>query len=302
MNNELIEKCMKYMEEKKMAQVKFAGRVGIGESTMSRYLKQNYPNPENIEQQIITFFEKEEKREGANFIGQIGFAMTGMSQNIVKVLEYCRVQKIVGVIYGDAGVGKTYTCRHWIKDKPDVVMITVNPAFSGSKACLKLIARALKINAEGPVDEIMIGICLHLQNGDKTIIIDEAQHLTRKTIENIRSINDTTDTAIVLVGNETIYSKLKGRQQAEFAQLFSRIVMRSNNLITDMFSSEDVRMVFGLNEENESESEIVDYLLKICKSKYGLRGASHVYNNAKNNEDITCNGLKAMATVMGIAV
>lgn len=302
MSNELVQKCYRYMEEKGLSQVKLAGKIDIAESTFSRYLKGTYPNPETISEKVNAFFEKEEKREVASHTSEIGFAMTTMSQKVVNVLEYCRVQKIIGVIYGDAGIGKTYTSKHWMKDKPDVVMISINPTFANPKAFLKVLARALKTDASGLADEVLLDIYTHLGNGDKTIIIDEAQHLTRRTLEIIRSINDATGTAIILVGNETVYSKLNGKQQAEFAQLFSRIGMKSNNLLTDMFKADDVRKVFDLNEETEDESEAVDYLLKICRSKYGLRGAAYVYNNAKNNDDVSQKGLRAMATAMGIAV
>lgn len=298
----LQEKCLQHMEDKGLSQVKLAGKIGIGESTFSRWLKGTYPSPETITEKVKVYFEKEESRAAASSTGEIEFAMTSMSEKIMNVLDYCRFQRILGVIPGDAGVGKTFTCREWLRNKPDAVMLTVNPVFANPKSFLKLLARTLKTSRTGSSDEILLDIYDHLSVRDMTIVIDEAQHLTRRTLEIIRNINDETGTAIVLVGNETIYSKLTGKQQAEFAQLFSRIAMRSVNLLTDLFKPSDVRAVFGFEKDDEETDWAVDYLLKICKSKYGLRGAVHVYTNAKNNDDISQKGLKAMAAAMGIAV
>lgn len=53
----LNEQVRKFMEENKMSQVKTAKMMGIAESTFSRWLNGDYPNPENIEPKIEEFFE-----------------------------------------------------------------------------------------------------------------------------------------------------------------------------------------------------------------------------------------------------
>lgn len=293
---DLIQKCIGYMEEKSLSQAKLATLIGIGESTFSRWLKGTYPNPESISQKVETFFEKESMRKEVAVARDIGFAMTSISKKVWQVLEYCRLQRIVGAVYGDAGIGKTRTMEEWSKDKTDVVIVTASPAFGSPKPFLKLLARELKTIRVGGLDDIFLDILDKLTGGDKTIVIDEAQHLNRKTLEVVRSINDSTRTAIILIGNETVYSKMVGKQQAEFAQLFSRLGMR-NHLLTDMFVEEDVTDVFG-----EFDTDIVNHLLSICRSKYGLRGATYVFVNAQNNGDLSIKGIKAMAKLMGILV
>ena len=44
------------------------------------------------------------------------------------------------------------------------------------------------------------------------------------------------------------------------------------------------------------------FLHGISQSKWGIRGAVNVYNNAVNNEDISYDGLYAMARTMGIGL
>ena len=59
-----------------------------------------------------------------------------------------------------------------------------------------------------------------LAGTNRLIIIDEAQHLTKKTLEHLRSISDETGVGICFVGNEEVYSRLKGSGKADFAQIF----------------------------------------------------------------------------------
>ena len=287
----LIEQARNHMTDNKMSQAKFAGAIGVSESTFSRWLQQTYPNMDTVSEKVQEYLEKEELRR--QNVGKLEFVMTNVAKQVWNVLEYTRLQRTIGIIYGDAGIGKTATAKEWAKGKSDVVMITATPAFANPKPFLKLLARAFKTTRTGTMDDVYLDILDKLESRDVTLIIDEAQHLTIQSLEIVRSLNDSTGTAIIMIGNEVVYNKMLGKQKAEFAQLFSRIGMRSS-LSTEMLRKEDAAAVFGLNDGPE-----LDYL---HSSRFGLRGAVHVWVNASNNEDTSLAGLKGMAKQMGILV
>lgn len=294
MYKETIEKIKGYMEERGLSQGATAKKAGIAESSFSKFLTGTYTKMEKLAQQVEEFLEKEEMRGNTVSAEDLGFARTTISNKVLNVLEYCNIQRSLGVVYGDAGIGKTFTAKNWAKDRTDVYFVTVNPAFAKSKPFLRLLAKALKIEVSGTLDMQMMDILDKLSESDKMIIVDEAQCLDKRTLEIIRSINDATGTAIVLIGNEVVYSKMLGKRQAEFAQLFSRISMR-NHLLTDFFNMEDMKLVFADADEEEAQ-----YLLKVSQSKYGLRGATALYANAKNNDNASLAGLRSMSRQMGI--
>lgn len=290
------ERIKGYMERTGCSQGAFARRAGIAESSFSKFLAGTYINMTKIANQADEFLDKEEQRCQVVSSGDLGFARTTISEKVMGVLEYCNIQRSLGVIYGDAGIGKTFTAKNWAEGRSDVYFVTVSPAFSKAKSFLRLLAKALRIEVTGTIDCQMLDILEKLSENDKMIIVDEAQCLDKKTLEIIRSINDATGTAIVLIGNEVVYSKMLGKRQAEFAQLFSRISMR-NHLLTDFFNLEDMKLVFG-----EVEEEVAEYLLTIAQSKYGLRGATVLFTNATNNGNASVKGLKSMSRQMGIAI
>lgn len=292
-----------YIEEKeklgdKGSQAKLAKAAGISEATLSRWKNENYPgDTSNIEKKIRDFLETEVSRGQVEKSTDDQFVRTGISKKIWTTLDYCRIQRQIVCIYGDAGCGKTFTAREWRKDKPNVLFLTASPAINSPKAVLKKLARALKTKTTGNKDDLEFEIVENLEGRDITIIIDEAQHLNANTLEMVRSIKDATGIGLAMIGNAVIYNRLTGgKQEAEFAQLFSRLMMR-RNILTDQFTLEDVYAVFG----NIGEPEAV-YLLEVCHSGYGLRGARNLYINALNNENTTEKGLKAMAREMGILV
>jgi DNA transposition AAA+ family ATPase len=295
---DLKQRSKEYIMQNKISQANFGKRIGVSESTISRWLNGTYPNSEGtIELKVVELLDKQERRAEVLSNNEIEFVETTVSKKVLSTLEYCRIQKSIGCIYGDAGVGKTRTIKEWINNKTDIIYISATIAFSSPKSFLKRLARELRSCESGQLDGIYTDVLAKLEGRDKTIVIDEAQHLTLKTLDLIRSLNDDTGTAIILVGNDVVYSKLLGKQQAEFAQLFSRISMKIH-VLTDNFKLNDMEKVFTQNLEKNANS----YMLKIAKSKYGLRGAINVFINSTNNDDVTEEGLKAVSQAMGIMV
>lgn len=299
---ELKKRVTEYLQKRKeegrgISNAAFAKNAGIAESTFSRWFNGSYPGDNAaIEKKIAEFLETEAVRGTVKDSKDIIFAMTAIASNVWATLDYCKVQKQMVCIYGDAGCGKTMTAREWMKDKTNVIYIAASPAINSPKAILKRIARAVRTRTSGNKDDLEIEIIDKIYGTDVTLIIDEAQHLNHNTLEMIRSLKESCDIGLALIGNATIYDRLTGKQQAEFAQLFSRLMMRKH-IMTEQFTLEDIYKVFGNVGEPEAK-----YLLNVTQSRYGLRGASFLWMNAANNENTTEKGLKSMARSMGILV
>ncbi len=70
-----------------------------------------------------------------------------------------------------------------------------------------------------------------LAGTNKVVIVDEAQHLKLPAIEKLRSLSDpdivtgTPGNGVCLIGNSEVYDRIRGKAQAEFAQIFTRVKM-----------------------------------------------------------------------------
>lgn len=93
---------------------------------------------------------------------------------------------------------------------------------------------------------------------------------------------------------------MKGKQEAQFAQLFSRIKM-SRYYSTFNVTDNDVGLLFPTLTKKGMTKEL-NFLVGVCKSKWGIRGAVNVYENSINNEDTSFKGLYSMARTLGIEV
>jgi len=288
-------KLQLYMKEHGLSQSETAKRLGFSGAAVSQYLSGKYPNPETIDAKVVVLLEKEATRERVAGMQDIPFAMTSIAEKVIGALEYARAKRNITLIYGDAGVGKTKSTDEWRRGKSDVVKLTASPALGNPKSFFKYLARELKVNKSGHIDDLYLELCDRLTGSDKMLVIDEAQHLKLQTLENLRGIQETAGIAVVLIGNEVVHTKMIGRHSAEFAQLFSRLGWK-RHVLTDHFTGDDMHRVFGRN----LAPEVTSLLLDICHSKYGLRGAANVYINASNNEDTSVRGIKAIAREMGV--
>ena len=173
----------------------------------------------------------------------------------------------------------------------------MNPVFSSISSFLKLLCRTLHI-AVARKDDMWFNVASYFAGGRKVLIIDEAQHLPVKTIDMIRSISDYVPSmGVVFVGNRSVVDNMGGRLEAAFAQIQSR-TKQSKLRMTTQITIEDIRKLFP-DLPSEQEQAI---MLAVAQSKQGLRGASNLYSNACDNEDITYDGLIQMMKFMEMGI
>ena len=196
------------------------------------------------------------------------------------------------VLHGDAGVGKSKGAQKFLHDHPtNAVGISITPSTGTLNGSIKLLARALRVpECRNKMDQMM-ALRSRLDGTNWVIVIDEAQHLKYAALEEIRSLTDDNPmtvehgVGVVLIGNSEVYSRLQGRQQAQFAQLFSRIRMQ-REYTTRKVKEDDVRKLFPVLAEQDARKEM-DFLLSVCRSPWGIRGAMNLYTNAASANDVS---------------
>ncbi len=271
---ELIKKVREYMTEKGISQNKMATAVGTSSAVLSQWLNSKYEGDlEEINAKISEFLEKEENRGNLTGAGINDFVETRISTTIWGLLDYIRKRRTVSMIYGDSGVGKTKAIVEWSKNKTDVILITARPTLSTPKEIMKSLAEELKTKTTGTQGDIARGVIKKLKGTDKMIIIDEAQQLTIKAIDELRSLNDDTETktAIVLVGNHPLYEKINKEEDDELVLLKNRMSVPLE-ITSKMVTKEDIEKIFTTKDE-----EVLDALYKASKTKEGIRGAVEMY-------------------------
>lgn len=195
-------------------------------------------------------------------------------ENVIMAVSFAKVAGDISLIYGEAGLGKTVALKKYVQQHPDTIYIELKDCDKSTKGVCEKILACMGKEKRG-VDRFLVDTIIDcLSNIPKLIIIDEAQHLSLRALENIRAINDTTETGIVLCGNPTVYDRMHGKGQAHFAQLYSRIGIRRH--IADP-SLEDIRTIF---ERYGLDTESIRFLHQLALLRGGIRNCVKVLNIA----------------------
>ncbi|BBO75198.1 Mu-like prophage FluMu DNA transposition protein B [Desulfosarcina widdelii] len=219
------------LEEQGISQSQAANLIGISAAALSGYLKGTYTGDvKAVEIKIEKWLTAEQRRsEKFRSISAVpSYIALSTSKKIEQTCEYAQYAVDIGVVYGAAGTGKTYTIRHYADSNPNVWLATMTAAHAGVSACLEEIALALDMRgAPGRSARLLRDIYSRVRDTAGLLVVDEAQHLFPAALEVIRSIHDAGGIGVVLVGNESVYARLTGgARTATFAQLFSRIGKR----------------------------------------------------------------------------
>lgn len=284
-----------YMSRKKLSQSAMAKVLDISAGGLSSYLSGKYPSHERITEKVLEVIELHQKKvlepQAPNY------AETTVTRLVIQAIGIAHMRGVVSVAYGDAGVGKSTAVNQYLKENQLAIGITIMPTYASLTGVNELLAEVLGIR-ERTDRKITREIVEKLRGSGRVIIVDEAQHLTIRAIEHLRSICDASRIGVCFVGNETIYTKLIGSHKSEFAQLYSRISMRKM-VTVDTNCREDIYNIFA---GYDLDASILDLLYRISRTGYGLRGAVNAFVNTIGVfEDLTLENLTKVVRDMNIA-
>ena len=259
-----------------LSQRKAAREIGIDESRFNLWLNNKYPGDnKEIAIKVERWLEHREKKTVASTMRPEApeWVETPTAKHIVGVLSYAHIAQNIAVVYGEAGTGKTRSCRHYAATNNNVWHITITSASGTLAACLERIARGLGLHDyPGRASRLEVELAEYLSNRKGLLILDEAQHMNLKALESVRALHDATGLGLVLVGNEKVYSQLTGgTRQSAFSQLFSRVSKRLRLSDVQKGDMEMLAAAWGVKDR-----AIISLLKDVANEPGTLRGVAHV--------------------------
>jgi len=211
------------MEQKGYSQSSVANSLQVSSSALSQYLSGKYNgNVKKIDEDVKNFIDREAEKERQP-LKKVEFIQTVNAKKVYDTARFCHLDGEIGVIYGDAGTGKTTAVKEYVKKHKDAILIEADLGFS-TKILFKKLHDALHLDGQGHIHDLFEGVVEKLKGSGRLIIIDEAEHLPYRALEMVRRINDFAEIGILLVGMPRLINNLRG-ERGNYAQLYSRIGM-----------------------------------------------------------------------------
>jgi DNA transposition AAA+ family ATPase len=247
-----------------------ATEAEIGYSSFSAWLGGTYQGDnDKMAAKVERWLASREERQAASAVlpREIGWVQTESAAAIWQTIQYAHIAPDIAVVAMGAGCGKTTTARRYAEATPNAWLATMDPTTRVVSTALGEIAIALGLTERSPQGYAR-AIAGYVGGKNGVLIIDEAQHLQPNALDALRSIHDRTGCGLVLLGNETVYTRLEGQgRAAEFAQLFSRVGMR---MVQAKPRSGDA--VALLDAWGVEAKESRDFLARVSAKPGALRG------------------------------
>ncbi|WP_020403779.1 AAA family ATPase [Gracilimonas tropica] len=213
--------------------------LGVSGALLSQFMNDKYPGDnETVAKKIESFLQRQVEREDYSEI-LIDTLPTNNFKRVYNVARICHVEGEMGVVTGDAGLGKTRALHQYNEDNPDgVILIEVIPGTT-AKTLMTKIHKEIGFAGSGTQTAMFEDAREKLQGTDRLLIIDEAEHLPTSALELTRRLHDMTGIGILLSGMPKLLQNLRGLK-SDFRQLYSRIGIKAE---LSNLKEEDVKLL-----------------------------------------------------------
>ncbi|HAP0139462.1 TPA: AAA family ATPase [Escherichia coli] len=244
---------------------------GVSTGTLSSFMNDKYNGDNGRVAQILNRW-LENYHRAAELPEPPRFVETQTVKQIWTSMRFASLTESIAVVCGNPGVGKTEAAREYRRTNNNVWMITITPSCASVLECLTELAFELGMNdaprRKGPLSR---ALRRRLEGTQGLVIIDEADHLGAEVLEELRLLQESTRTGLVLMGNHRVYSNMTGgNRTVEFARLFSRIAKRTAINKTKKADVKAIADAWQINGEKELE-----LLQQIAQKPGALRILNH---------------------------
>jgi DNA transposition AAA+ family ATPase len=294
------QKLIEYMTKNNVKQSQISKELGVSKATLSLFINDSYTGDNNdVANKIEQFLNMGSAREALAREPEICLSISN-TERILEKVEITHITNDILLIYGAAGCGKSTALKHYSNTHNGVIYVEADVTTASPRSILYLILKELGLETNGAMSKMMLLLIERLKQTNNLIIIDEAQHLTPKSFDTLRALNDKAGIGIVYSGNPSILRRMYGRKEEEFDQVYSRIGYHCE--LNNSYSIEDIKDIFKDFNINKS---CIERLHKISRRKGGLRQMIKQYKFAVNiaralNEDFSTQHLDEVSKRMGI--
>jgi DNA transposition AAA+ family ATPase len=200
---------------------KLAKSAGISPSALSQFLSFQYKgNFDNIKQKLLAVIEREACKATIKTFNP-NFIETSVSKRFNDVANICRFEGEFGLVYADAGTGKTESAREYTAKRSDVILIEADPGYTPT-VLFRELHQKLGNSGKYILHDTFKECVDRLQNSGRLLIIDEAEQLSYKALELLRRLYDNAGIGILMTGMPRLLENIRG-YRGDYAQIYSRI-------------------------------------------------------------------------------
>lgn len=201
-----------------------------------------------------------------------------VTSRIKKTLDICEKRRMLTLIFGETGRGKTLTAQHWAAKHPNARHIMLDSTTTQAKL-VRRIARELLGECRGSTEENKAAIERYLLDNETMLIIDEANQMLdhpslftkKKCLEYIRlDLFERTNTPVALIFTTYTLAEFEHGRLSAFLEQFLGRAMNRCSIPPGVFSVSEVTPIV-LDYFPKADPELIKEAVKIAGSTGKIR-------------------------------
>lgn len=219
--NEIIKKLNEFLKDNEISASALARAIGVSSAAISQFRQGVYKGDvKSISQKVENYINNYQNKDKKVALKD-EFFLSKDAKMAKFIINEAINEREIALIYGVAGSGKTTILKEFVKNNPNAILIEAT-CHTTAKVLLDELCEALKIDGVSSINAKLKTVARFLKDNDKIILIDEAEHLPLRALEDLRRIYDFSRTSMILCGTEILINNLMGKNK-ELRQLYSRI-------------------------------------------------------------------------------
>ena len=254
-----------------LSQAAAAAEISISDAALSQWLRGVYKGRSaEVGRKCAAWLATRSERRvlRAGVPEPPAWAATPLARRALSALAHAHLASDMCVIYGAPGLGKTVAALRYAGLRPSVWVATMSQARRSVSACLGSVSDAMSLRPDSrrasALEEAAVG---RMRGSGGLLIVDEAQHLPVRTLEELRSLHDASGCGLALVGSDPLWLRVSGGRHPELAQLFSRVGKRVRLAAPGAADAAALLEAWGL-----AGSGLGAMAVRIARRPGGLRG------------------------------
>lgn len=208
----------------KWNQTRVSKKLDISNGALSSWLGGTYKgDSERIGKAVQQFLKGQIFEAQESVKKDFDFCETSIYKKIEEnatLAEHCGE---IRVATGLSGIGKTTALKHIKAERSGMILIEAYQGMT-KQTIFRNICKQIGEDTRGNFDTLFNRAVDRLKGSERLIAVDEAEHLSFKTIDAIRRIHDFAGNGVLLVGHPRFFNELK-HNQGEYAYLYNRLSM-----------------------------------------------------------------------------
>lgn len=221
--NQVREELEIFLESQGLSQAALGRAIGVSSASISTFRKGEYKgNNKELGRKIKLYLDDyANKNKGGAKKENVQVYESHDKQMADFVINEAVRDKEIAIIVGCAGSGKSTIAKDYARLHPNAILIEAT-LHSTARVILDELCERTHISGGRNLHEKVLLIAKELKRRDVVILIDEAEHLSVRALEDLRRIWDFSSCPLILFGTEILLKNLIGKN-GELRQLYSRI-------------------------------------------------------------------------------